>query len=160
MYHTTFCNSFRAVFFLRFVNVLSAFIRIADFDPVYPVWLGCKILLNRPGRTSSCYFQNSTETHPLPRFRYLKGQFIVDTPLHTVQLLIAVTPTAAYTQLLQTRTVSSSPEESRSIMLPMQMWMMAGSAYMSLIPSPLPVPTAAWCWLRTLMALFTMMICS
>ncbi len=62
--------------------------RIADFDPVYPVWLGCKILLNRPGRTSSCYFQNSTETHPLPRFRYFKRQFIVYTPLHTVQLLI------------------------------------------------------------------------
>ena len=67
MDHTTFCNPFRADFFLRFVNVLSAFIRIADFDPVYPVWLGCKILLNWPGRTSSCNFQNSSKAHPYPR---------------------------------------------------------------------------------------------
>ena len=88
MDHATFCNPFRADFFLRFVNVLSAFVRITDFDPVYPVWIGRKILLNRPRRTSSCYFQNRPETHPLPRSRYFKGQFIVDTALHTVQLLI------------------------------------------------------------------------
>ena len=78
MNHTAFYNPLRADFFLRFVNVLSAFIRIADFDPAYPVWLGCKILLNSSGRTSSYYFQNSTEPHPRPGFRYLKGQFIVD----------------------------------------------------------------------------------
>ncbi len=88
MNHTTFYNPLRADFFLRFVNVLSAFIRIADFDPVYPVWLGCKILLNWSGRTSSCYFQNSSKPHPYPRIRYLKGQFIINATLHTGQLLI------------------------------------------------------------------------
>ena len=88
MNHTAFYNPLRADFFLRFVNVLSAFIRIADFDPAYPVWLGCKILLNSSGRTSSCYFQNSTEPHPLPRIGDVKRYLIRQRPHFIADFLI------------------------------------------------------------------------